>query len=227
MKKLLADVSPDLLPIWLTDDVENASSLVVDTNGDFGEKGHFLSSQYPLNFWGSWLRSDLIQSGVLNDLFDGSQKSECLLPCVTTHIETKFLNKYASDSSYIDLTFSSEVKSAFENLNFSGAPNTSGKSHNNGHVETFSQYLSFQGELFHWIIPNRKKHKLSCIWQIFKTRWVARWVSGLALGCCKWYSLQPPVHHQSSQDAKELGQNFSPNLILIFNNCVCACYTWF
>ena len=47
--------------------------------------------------------------GILNDLFDGSQSSECLLPCVTTHTETKFLNKYASETTHIDLTFSSQV----------------------------------------------------------------------------------------------------------------------
>ena len=52
-------------------------------------------------------------SGILNDLFDGSQKSDCLLPCTTAHFETKFLNKYASDTSYIDMTFSSEVREAY------------------------------------------------------------------------------------------------------------------
>ena len=51
-----------------------------------------------------------VDLGILNDLFDGSQGSECFLPCVTTHTETKFLNKYASETTHIDLTFSSQVR---------------------------------------------------------------------------------------------------------------------
>ena len=59
-------------------------------------------------------------SGILNDLFDGSQKSDCLLPCTTAHFETKFLNKYASDTSYIDVTFSSEVRKGYQNQFYCG-----------------------------------------------------------------------------------------------------------
>ena len=55
-------------------------------------------------------RTIRINPGVLSDLFDGTRKSDCLLPCVTAHFETKFLNKYASDTSYIDITFSSQVR---------------------------------------------------------------------------------------------------------------------
>ena len=62
------------------------------------------------NWWSEEMR---FFSVILNDLFDGSQKSDCLLPCTTTHFETKFLNKYASDTSYIDVTFSSEVREAY------------------------------------------------------------------------------------------------------------------
>ena len=36
MSNLLSRVSPDLVPIWLTDDMDNVSSLLVDTNGEFG-----------------------------------------------------------------------------------------------------------------------------------------------------------------------------------------------
>ena len=80
--------------------------------------------------------------GILNDLFDGSQSSECLLPCVTTHTETKFLNKYASETTHIDLTFSSQVtiKDADKLCNQVLKP---GENHNNGYDATYSQYLSF------------------------------------------------------------------------------------
>ena len=36
MRNLLSKVSPDLVPIWLTDDMENVSTLLFDTNGEFG-----------------------------------------------------------------------------------------------------------------------------------------------------------------------------------------------
>ena len=60
MRKLLADVSPDLLPIWLTDNVENASSLVVDTSGDFGEKGHFFFFSVSLELLGLMTQKRLL-----------------------------------------------------------------------------------------------------------------------------------------------------------------------
>ena len=85
----------------------------------------------------------IFTSGILNDLFDGSQGSECLLPCVTTHTKTKFLNKYGSERTHIDLTFSSQVMRDVNQLYY----RFSGENHNNGYVATYSQYLSFKGPL--------------------------------------------------------------------------------
>ena len=84
--------------------------------------------------------------GVLNDLFDGSQGSKCHLPCVTTHTETKFLNKYASEATHVDLTFSSQV--CKENHKHSCTPSL-GENYNNGYVATQSQYLSLEGGFPH------------------------------------------------------------------------------
>ena len=36
MRNLLSKVSPDLVPIWLADDMENVSALLFDMNGEFG-----------------------------------------------------------------------------------------------------------------------------------------------------------------------------------------------
>ena len=41
---------------------------------------------------------------------DGSQVSDCPLPCRTTHTQTKFLNKFPSANTEIDIAFSSKVK---------------------------------------------------------------------------------------------------------------------
>ena len=84
--------------------------------------------------------------GVLNDLFDGSQGSKCPLPCVTTHTETKFLNKYASEATHVDLTFSSQV--CKENHKHSCKPSL-GENYNNGYVATHPQYLSLEGGFPH------------------------------------------------------------------------------
>ena len=41
---------------------------------------------------------------------DGSQVSDCPLPCRTTHTQTKFLNKFPNGNTEIDIAFSSKVK---------------------------------------------------------------------------------------------------------------------
>ena len=89
-------------------------------------------------------------SGILSDLFDGSQKSDCLVPCKTAHFETKFLNKYSSDYSHIDITFSSEVRGHYKRgrwtiYNIVPLPPFIGENNDNRYAETFSEHLSFHG----------------------------------------------------------------------------------
>ena len=48
--------------------------------------------------------------GSIYDLVDGTLVSDCPLPCQTTQTNTKFVNKYKSDKTFIDISFSSKVK---------------------------------------------------------------------------------------------------------------------
>ena len=47
---------------------------------------------------------------MLVNLFDGSQISDCPLPCKTTQTQTKVMYASKGDSSTIDINFSSKVK---------------------------------------------------------------------------------------------------------------------
>ena len=52
---------------------------------------------------------NLKDKGALQDLVDGTQVSDCPLPCKTTHTQTALLQKSASDASRLEISFSSTV----------------------------------------------------------------------------------------------------------------------
>ena len=188
---------------------------------------------------------DVSFSGILNDLFDGSQKSDCLLPCTTAHFETKFLNKYASDTSYIDVTFSSEVREAYRNqfncciehcLKGRGGSNPCsefflGESHKNRYDETFSQFISFQGEIPNIVLG--KAHCKTCLTKSFvniqhlKLGWWLSWSLagswGIASGPTHSYLCIPNLHkmqeefRQNKQISSQSSVNVSFNVVPSLN----------
>ena len=83
---LQSSLPPGLVPIWLTDNMDQVTTkMVVDT--------------FPNN------------SIVYEDLEDGTQLSDCPLPCTTTSVETRLLAETISthNSSTINLTFSPTI----------------------------------------------------------------------------------------------------------------------
>ena len=83
---LQSSLPPGLVPIWLTDNMDQVTTkMVVDT--------------FPNN------------SIVYADLEDGTQLSDCPLPCTTTSVETRLLAETISthNSSTINLTFSPTI----------------------------------------------------------------------------------------------------------------------
>jgi hypothetical protein len=83
MKDYVAARQPGLVPIWLTDDMENASTHYVSTEKKY-----------------------------LNYLFKGEYLSDCLLPCTTFRSESKFVGKFKfkGRSTWMNIRFSQTVQ---------------------------------------------------------------------------------------------------------------------
>jgi hypothetical protein len=83
MKEYVATSSPGLVPIWLTEDLDNVTTLdIIDYQYDY------------------------------DNLYDGTKLSDCPLPCTTISTKTSLLSDYITGdgSTTIDITFSSTVQ---------------------------------------------------------------------------------------------------------------------
>ena len=90
MKNKVNEIAPgmNLIPPWLTDDLENVTSKPVEfTNTSFG----FVSYQ-------------------LGRLFSGIATSDCPLPCTTISTEAKLTDKYGHVNPGFGLLFQQNVE---------------------------------------------------------------------------------------------------------------------
>ena len=107
MKNILSTFDPpNLVPVWLTDNMENVTSKM--TMRHLGNKFSFkiqLMDNRNVPFSGNSTGTHY------EDLADGTELSDCPLPCTTTKTDTRLLAKYPTshNGSLINLTFSSKV----------------------------------------------------------------------------------------------------------------------
>ena len=128
-EKYMRNLLPaDLMPMWLSDNFSEVSTQVFDENG----------TSYD----------------ALLDLFDGSNLSDCPLPCKTTQTRNKFLFESLGEDARIEITFSSTVRVSKTDLEW----------------PTITSFLS------------EVKLKFENFQKKILFRWEGRWASGLALG---------------------------------------------
>ena len=106
MKNIVYEESPELIPIWMSDDLNTVSQ---HTHVKIGGKLKILYFLY-LNCNDITPFLPCLANSQYWNLPDGTKLSDCPLPCTTHSTETRFLSEITSKTNTIDLAFAQTVQ---------------------------------------------------------------------------------------------------------------------